>query len=110
QRIAWRTLLSLVLLSAIVWLTSKSVRYLFIIIVSMTVNLLIACMFYYLFDVEIHLYSLAGITISFGIIIDNSLVMIEHLRIKKDKTVFMAMMGATLTTMAALCIIFFLKA
>lgn len=108
HRIAWRTIISLALLSAIVWLTSGSVKYLFIIVASLVMNLLIACMFYYLFDVEIHLYSLAGITISFGIIIDNSLVMIEHLRVNKDKKVFLAMVGATLTTMAALCIIFFL--
>ena len=110
QRIAWRTILSLALLSAIVWLTSRSLKYLFIIVASLVMNLLIACMFYYLFEVEIHLYSLAGITISFGIIIDNSLVMIEHLRVNKNKKVFLAMVGATLTTMAALCVIFFLKA
>lgn len=110
QRIAWRTVLSVALLSVIVWLTSRSLRYLFVIVASLAVNLLIACMFYYVFDVDIHLYSLAGITISFGIIIDNSLVMIEHLRVNKNRNVFLGMIGATLTTMAALSVIFFLKA
>lgn len=110
ERTAWRSILSLCVILAFVWLISREIKYMFIVVVSMIVNLLIACIFYYLFEVEIHLYSITAITISFGIIIDNTIVMIDHFRVNKNKKVLLALIGATLSTMAALCIIFFLEA
>ena len=69
---------------------------------------MVAVIFYKLLKLEIHLYSLAGITVSFGIIIDNSIVMIDHYRHHGNKKVFLAILAATLTTIGSLCIIFFL--
>lgn len=100
--------LSLLLLLLFVWLVSRSSRYLFVIFISMTANILIAFIFYYLADIEIHLYSLAGITISLGIIIDNTIVMADHLRIGKGISVFRGILAATLTTAGALVVVFFL--
>src|SRR5690606_1042881 len=48
-------------------------------------------------------------TISFGIIIDNSIIMIDHLRNKGNKKAFLAILAATLTTMGALMVIFLLE-
>ena len=64
----------------------------------------LAC--YYFFGIEIHLYALAGITVSFGIIIDNVIVMADHYRYHHNRKVFMAILAATLTTMGALVVIF----
>jgi multidrug efflux pump subunit AcrB len=63
---------------------------------------------YYLLNIEIHLYSLAGITISLGLIIDNTIVMVEHIRSRGNRRVFMAILAATLTTAISLSAIFFL--
>ena len=108
-KIGLRTLFSLIILLLFVLIVSRSFRILAILTISLISNLLIAVVFYYLFKVEIHLYSLAGITVSFGIIIDNSIIMVSHLQKQKGLRVFISLLAATLTTLGALSVIFFLK-
>ncbi len=108
NRIAYRALFSVIILLVFVFIISRKIRYLLIIVLSLFANLSIALIFYYLFNVDIHLFSLAGITVSLGIIIDNTIVMIDHIRFKKNKKVFIAVFAATLTTIGALSVIFFL--
>ena len=107
-KIFQRTIFSLVILLTFVLVVSRQFRYLLLILISIVANLAIAAIFYYIFKVEIHLYSLAGITISFGIIIDNSIVMVDHLRHSGNKKVFLAILAATLTTTGALAVVFLL--
>lgn len=102
------TLCSLLILLVLIFLIYRDFRYLIVLLLSIVVNLLIAVIFYYLFKVELHLYSFAGVTISFAIIIDNGIVMIEHLRKKGDKKVFLSILAATLTTIGALSVVLFL--
>ena len=108
-KIGFRTLYSLLILMVFVLIISRKMRYLFFIAASLSANLIIAVIFYYLLHLEIHLYSLAGITVSFGIIIDNSIVMIDHYRHRKNRRAFIAILAATLTTIGSLCVVFFLK-
>ena len=108
-KITTRTLLAIIILLIFVLLVSRQWRYLLIISLSLFANLSIAVIFYYLFHIEIHLYSLAGITVSLGMIIDNTIVMTDHLRHTGNRRAFLAILAATLTTMGALTIIFFLK-
>ncbi len=109
QKITSRALLAIIILLLFVLLISRSWRYLLIIGLSLIANLSIAVIFYYLLKIEIQLYSLAGITVSMGIIIDNTIVMADHLRHKDNHNAFLAILAATLTTMGALVVIFFLK-
>ncbi len=109
RTIVLRTLASMLILLLFVLLLSRQWRYMALIAFSLFANLIIAVIFYHLLNLEIHLYSLAGITVSFGIIIDNSIVMIDHYRYHKDKKVFLAILAATLTTIGSLCVIFFLE-
>ena len=104
-----RSLFSMLILMVFVLLVSRSFRYLLLITLSIVANLVIAVVFYYFFNLDIHIYSLAGITVSFGMLIDNSIIMIDHLRHRGNKKVFLAILAATLTTIGALCVIFFLK-
>lgn len=101
-----RTGLTILILLLFVWLTSRSFRYLLIIAICLSANILIALAFYYFLGIEIHIYALAGITVSFGIIIDNVIVMADHYRHHSNRKVFMAILAATLTTMGALVVIF----
>ncbi len=103
-----RTLFSVTILLVFVLIATRSFRYLLVVAISLTANLAIAILFYYLLNLEIHLYSLSGITLSLGLIIDNTLVMVDHLRHRCDMLVFTAIMAATLTTIGALASIFFL--
>ncbi len=109
QKIGLRTLFSLIILLLFVLVASRSFRILGVLALSLAANLLIAAVFYYLFKVEIHIYSLAGITVSFGIIIDNSIIMVSHLQRQKGLRVFISLLAATLTTLGALSVVFFLK-
>ncbi len=106
--ILFRSALSLLILLAFVWIVSRSVRYLALISLSIVANLLVAVIFYYLLGVQIELYSMAGITVSLGIIIDTSIVMIDHYSYYRNRKVFTSILGALLTTIAALLVIFFL--
>lgn len=108
-KIGLRTLFSLLFLLLFVLAVSRSFRILVVLFISLAANLLIAVVFYYLLKVEIHIYSLAGITVSFGIIIDNSIIMVSHLQKQKGLRVFVSLLAATLTTLGALSVVFFLK-
>lgn len=106
NQILYRTLATVLILLLFVWLISRDVRYLGIIALSLTANILIAMVFYYLLKIELHLYTLAGITVSFGIIIDSVIVMTDHYRHHHNRKAFLAILAATLTTMGALTVIF----
>ena len=108
EKIKNRSLLSLGILLLFVLLIYRSVRQLLVIAFALVANLGIASIFYYLLEVELHLYALAGITVSLGIIIDNALVMAHHLRTQGNLKVFPALLAATLTTISALILIYFL--
>ncbi len=104
----FRAILSVVLLLLFVLAISREAKYLLIIAISLTANIFIAFIFYYFFKLEIHLYSLAGITVSFGIIINNTIVMTDHIRYQGNRKVGISLLAATLTTIGALVVIFFL--
>ncbi|MDH6534677.1 efflux RND transporter permease subunit [Parabacteroides sp. 52] len=108
NKIYARTGLTLLILLLFVLLITRNVKYLFLIVISLSVNLGIAIILYYLLQLEIQLYSLAGITISLSLIIDNTIVMTDHIRNRQNKGAFLSILAATLTTIGALSIIFFL--
>lgn len=108
DKIYVRTGLTILILLLFVLLITRSVKYLFLIVVSLTINLCIAVILYYLLGLEMQLYSLAGVTISLSLVIDNTIVMTDHIRYHNDRKAFLSILAATLTTMGALVIIFFL--
>jgi multidrug efflux pump subunit AcrB len=108
QKVVRRTIFSFGILMLFVLLTSRRLRYLLIIFISLISNLLIAAILFYIFKVEINLYSMAGITVSLGIIIDNTIIMVDHLRTKGNRKVFLAILAATATTIGALSVIRFM--
>lgn len=103
-----RTFLSLVILFLFVWIVSRSGRYLSIIALSLFANVLISVIFYYLFDVELNLISLAGVAVSFGIMIDTVIVMVDHYSYYHNRSAFIAILAALLTTIGSLVIVFFM--
>jgi len=108
RNIYLRTALSFFILLLFISLVSRAPRYIFVVFFSLLSTLAISVVFFYLFKIQINLYSLAGITVSFGIIIDNIIVMQDHLLLRKDMKSFPALLAATLTTIGALSVIFML--
>ena len=84
DKIYFRTGLTVLILLLFVALITWNLRYLLLIVASLSVNLAIAFIFYYLFGLEMQLYSLAGITISLNLVIDNTIVMSDHIRRKHN--------------------------
>ena len=108
DKIYFRSGLTVLILLVLVALMTWSFRYLLLIITSLTVNLAVAFIFYYALGLEMQLYSLAGITISLNLVIDNTIVMVDHIRRRHNLEAFVSLLAATLTTVGALAIIFFL--
>lgn len=104
-----RTFFSVAILLLFVLISTRSFRYLLVVTISLLVNLALALLLYFALKIEIHLYSLSGITLSLGLIIDATLVMVDHIRHRHNIMVFTALLAATLTTIGALASIFFLE-
>ncbi len=108
RKIYIRSGMTMLILLLFVLLMTRSLRYLFLIAASLFIDLAIAAIFYYLFKLEIQLYSLAGITISLSLIIDNAIIMTDHMIHKGNRKAFMPILTATVTTVGALSMIFLL--
>lgn len=112
NKILYRTSLSLLILLAFSALAYRSWRYMALLIASLSINLGLAFICFYFFRVELHTYALAGATLSFGMVVDNAIIMAHHLATHPGKRtaggVFPAMVACALTTIAALVGVFFL--
>lgn len=108
NKIYVRTGLTVLILLMFVLLITREIKYLLLIIISLSINLSIAVILYYLSGLEMQLYSLAGVTILLSLVIDNTIVMTEHIRNRHNRKAILSILAATLTTIGALVIIFFL--
>lgn len=104
-----RSSLTLAILLVFVWMCGGfRWRYLAVISISLLANILIAVMFYWLADIRLHPFSMAGITVSLGIIIDSAIVMADHYAYYRDRRAFTGILAAMMTTVGALVIVFWL--
>lgn len=108
DKIYFRSGLTVLILLLFVALVSLNVRYVLMISIGLAINLAVAAVFYYVSRIEIQLYSLAGITISLNLIIDNLIVMADHYTRRRDRGAFTSILAATLTTVGALSVVFFM--
>lgn len=107
-KIGKRAGLSMFILALLVVIVYRKMSQLIVLIGSVVVCVGITSLLMYLLAIPVHLYTIAGLTISFGLVIDNSIMVIDHVRRKKDLKVITALLAATLTTIAALLVIFIL--
>ena len=108
NKIYQRSGLSILILIAFIFLINRNWRYLSILFLGIVINLSLTAMILYFLGVDIHLYSIAGLTISFGLVVDNAIVMIDHLHKYRNRKVFLALLAASLTTVAALLLVLLL--
>ncbi len=108
NKIYFRSGLTVLILLLFVLLLTRRWRYMVLVTVSLVVNLLVAVVAYYLLGIEIQLYTLAGITISLNLIIDNTIVMADHLLHHRNLRAYLSILTATLTTICALGVVLFL--
>jgi multidrug efflux pump subunit AcrB len=100
--------LSMAILLGFILVAYRNWRHLLILSLGIVVNLCVALLVAWFFKISIHLYTIAGITISFGLLIDNAVVVMDQLATKKKGTTYKAILGATLTTVMALLLVLLL--
>ncbi|MCD8385382.1 MAG: efflux RND transporter permease subunit [Bacteroidales bacterium] len=107
-KVVSRSLLSLLILLVLVLAVRRSWKYLGIVAITLAAALLISILVYWALDLRLHIFSLAGITVSLGLVIDASIVMIDHYGYYRDRTAFLSILAALLTTIGSLVLIFFM--
>lgn len=108
RKIVTQAGLALLLLLMLVFVASCSVWYLLLIFAAITADLLVACILYLLCGITLELYSMAGITVSLGIILDTAIIMTDHYTYWRDRKILPPLAGALLTTILAVSTIFLL--
>ncbi|AWW31240.1 AcrB/AcrD/AcrF family protein [Echinicola strongylocentroti] len=108
HKIYQRSGLSILILVVFIFLINRNWRYLTVLFLGILVNLSITGIVLYALGTHLHLYSIAGLTISFGLIVDNAIIMIDHLHKHRNRKVFLALLAASFTTIAALLMVFLL--
>lgn len=104
-----RSYLTLVTLLLFVWLAGgRRWKYLSVITIALLANILLAVVAYWMLDIRLHPMSMAGITVSLGMIIDSTIVMVDHYSYYRNRKAFLGVFAAMLTTMCALIIVFWL--
>ena len=108
NKIYLRTGLSILILVLFILAINRNWRYLAALFLGIVVNLCLTAIIVYALGVELHIFSIAGLTISFGLIVDNAIVMIDHLHRKRNARIFVALLAASLTTIMALLMVLLL--
>lgn len=108
NKIYKRSALSILILITFIFLINRNWRYLTILFLGIVVNLSLTAMVLYFLNVDIHMITIAGLTISFGLIVDNAIIMMDHLHKYRNRKVFMALLAASLTTVVALMMVLLL--
>lgn len=103
-----RTALSVGILLFFMVAAYRNFKYIIALLAGLMVSLSLTAVMAWMFSVNIHLYTIAGIAIAFGLMIDNAIVMIDYYHQYRNRKVFLALLASTLTTIAALCLVFLL--
>lgn len=108
NKLVRRSLLSLAMLLVFVWVVRRDWKYLLLMSLALLSNLCCALIAYRFFDIRLHIFSLAGITVSLGMIIDAAVVMTDHYSYYRNRRAFLSILAALLTTIASLIIVLWL--
>jgi multidrug efflux pump subunit AcrB len=94
------------ILLGLLFVIYRQASYVLVLLSSLIVTLGLTCLCVYVLGITLHLYSLAGLTLSFGLVLDNAIMMLAHLRKYQNTKVVRALLGATLCTVVAISLIF----
>ncbi len=123
-----RAIYAVLILLVFIFLWYRNLYQVFTLLASLAVNLALLALVLYFFRISVHLYTLAGITVSLGLLIDNAVMVLHYLRrnqivprlryfgsaqqpkagLVQKNTLTRALWGNTLTVIAALSLVFFL--
>jgi multidrug efflux pump subunit AcrB len=108
NKIYFRSGLTVLILLCFIFLIYRNLKYSLLMLFSLITTLFISIIFFYFFKIEMQLFSLAGLTISLTLVIDNIIVMSDQLLRRGNKKAFLAILTATLTSIGSLTVILFM--
>ena len=104
----YRASLAFAILLVFIAFTYRKIKHIILLALSIIITLLFTLLLCWVFGITIHLYTLAGLSISFGMVVDNAILMLDHVHFKSKGNIIKSIAGATLTTIVALLLVFFL--
>lgn len=105
---AQRAAIAVIILMVFILVFYRNAKYLANLLSALLVSLFLTILLVWLLGLTIHLYTIAGLAISFGMMMDNAIVMLDYYHQWKDKRVFAALLTSTLVTVAAISLVFLL--
>jgi multidrug efflux pump subunit AcrB len=103
-----RILLSLGILVLFVLITYRNFRHLLTLTSALLISISFTIILVRVAGVPVHLYTIAGMAISFGLILDNLIIMLDYYRQLGNRKVFTAMLASAATVVCALLMVFLL--
>ncbi|MDR1582337.1 MAG: efflux RND transporter permease subunit [Prevotellaceae bacterium] len=108
DKIYFRSGLTMLILVCFIFLVYRNLKYSLLILFSLLITLFISVIFFFLFKLEMQIFSLSGLTISLTLVIDNAIIMSDQIISRGNRKAFMAILAATLTSIGALSVILFM--
>lgn len=105
NKIFHRVIGAIFILFLMIWLIYPT-SFLTIVGISLIASVLWSVIVFYLADLELHSYSIAGLTLSLGIVLDNIIIMSDHVAKRKNRRILTALLAANLTTIGVFLVIF----
>ena len=103
-----RAALGLGLLVLVLYLSTMDLQYLAFLLVCLILNTGLSLLAMYLLGLQLHLYSLAGFSISFGLMVDNAILVLHARRGETAEKAALPVLAATLTSLASLAAVWLL--
>lgn len=100
--------LSLFVLTFFVSVIYKSWKYVVNLLAGLFANICLIIFLSWTFRINIHIYTIEGLTVAFGLMLDNAIVMLDHYHRHRNRKIFLALLTSTLIAIATLSLIFFL--
>ncbi|MET0465569.1 MAG: efflux RND transporter permease subunit [Chitinophagaceae bacterium] len=103
-----RILLSVLVLVLFITLVTRNKAYLLTVLSGLAITCCLTVLSTYLLNITLHLYTIAALSLSFGLIADNMIVMTDYTRRGLPRQVFPAMIAATAITSLAMFLTYLL--
>ena len=106
--IYFRNAVALVILMCFVYIVSRQLKHVILVFSVVLVNQSIAFILYYIFDIGINIFTVAGITMSIGLIADNAVIIVNNVDRTNDRKILVSILASSIVAIGGLSLIFFL--
>ncbi len=114
NNLEWNLILGAVLACVVLFVFNGGWRIPLLVIISMPLSLIFTLLCFYIMGISLNVISLSGLILGIGMIVDNSIIVIDNIRQRGDvvnatREVFMPMLSSVLTTCSVFIPLIFLS-